>query len=268
MPSTSTALRLTGRDVLPLLHRTTSNALADLRPGEARATLFCDFRGRLQHRAVVAVSLDGAVWLLRADAPGETLAAAVDRMVFRDEVTIEDRSASTAVTLVADPARTSGVTGDTAGIPARVATGDGTALVLGDTAIAPLDEPARIALLHPRHGHEIAESWNPFEVGLGHEVHLAKGCFTGQEALQRLITYSSVRRRPAHVRLEHPPTGLPAALMAEGEPAGSLTSIAGRDAFALLAIAPFDAHRAFTTEDGGAVALVCAPEPARPLGRP
>ena len=65
MLAPSTALRLTGRDVLPLLHRTTSNALDDLPLLGARATLFCDFRGRLQHRAVVAMASDGAVWLLR-----------------------------------------------------------------------------------------------------------------------------------------------------------------------------------------------------------
>lgn len=265
----STALRLTGRDVLPLLHRTTSNALADLRPGEARATLLCDFRGRLQHRAVVAVMSDGAVWLLRADAPGESLAAAVDRMVFRDDVTIEDRSHAVAVTLVADPERTSGTMGAEADRPTRVATGDGTALVLGAAShVTPLAEADRIALLHPRHGHEIADAWNPFEIGLGHEVHLAKGCFTGQEALQRLITYTSVRRRPAHVRLPHALDAVPAAVLANGEPAGSLTSVAGLDAFALVALAPYEAAAAFTLEDGGAITLVSAPEPSRPLGRP
>lgn len=266
MSSPSCALRLTGRDVLPLLHRTTSNALADLRPGEARATLFCDFRGRLLHRAVVAHTRDGAVWLLRADAPGDTLAAAVDRMVFRDDVAIADRSQDCRVTLVADPERASGVLEDAHGVPTRVATGDGTALVIGEAAALP--ESARIALLHPRHGHEIAEAWNPFEVGLGHEVHLAKGCFTGQEALQRLITYTSVRRRPAHVRLAHEPVAVPAPLLVQGEPAGHVTSVAGLDAFALVAIAPFEASATFTLDDGSAVAIVSAPEPSRPLGRP
>ena len=269
MSSPSTALRLTGRDVLPLLHRTTSNALADLRPGEARATLFCDFRGRLQHRALVAVMSDGSVWLLRDDAPSEPLAAAVDRSVFRDDVRIEDRSHAVAVTLVADPAHTSGTQGADADLPSRVATGDGTALVLGEAAgVTPLDEAGRIALLHPRHGHEIAEAWNPFEIGLGHEVHLAKGCFTGQEALQRLITYTSVRRRPAHVRLTQAPGALPATVLADGTAAGSVTSVAGREAFALLALAPFEASAPFTLEDGHALTIVSAPEPSRPLGRP
>src|SRR5437762_11969801 len=89
--ATTTALRLTGRDTLPLLHRVTTNALEDLQPGEARATLWCDFRGRLQFRAIVAVASDGAVWLLRADAPGAELAAAIDKIVFRDDVRSEER---------------------------------------------------------------------------------------------------------------------------------------------------------------------------------
>src|SRR6185295_11184596 len=89
---TSGVLRLSGRDTLPLLHRVTTNALDDLQPGEARATLWCDFRGRLQFRAVVAVTSDGAVWLLRADAPGAELAAALDKSIFRDDVKVEELS--------------------------------------------------------------------------------------------------------------------------------------------------------------------------------
>src|SRR5205809_6240655 len=101
----STVLRLEGRDALPLLHRISTQALLDLRPGSARATLFCDFRGRLLHRAVVAVTSDGAVWLLRPDAHGAELAAVVERMVFRDDVVLEDRSGEFAVALaIADPA--------------------------------------------------------------------------------------------------------------------------------------------------------------------
>ena len=208
----STALRLTGRDVLPLLHRTTSNALAELIPGSARVTLFCDYRGRLLHRALVAVASDGAVWLLRWDAPGAELAAAVDRMVFRDDVKIEDRSAEFAVVLAAAAPGDTGVLAERDGVPLVVAVGDGTLLALDGRAA--MNEGERIARLLPRHGHEIAEAFNPFEVGLAGEVHLNKGCFTGQEVLQRLITYDSVRRRPVQVRLAATATTVPAELLA------------------------------------------------------
>ena len=262
----STALRLTGRDVLPLLHRTTSNALAELVPGSAAVTLFCDFRGRLQHRALVAVASDGAVWLLRPDAPGAELAAAVDRMVFRDDVQIEDRSAEFAVVLANAEPTDAGVLAEARGVPLAVACGDGTLLALD--ARAPLAESQRIARLVPRHGHEIAEAFNPFEIGLAHEVHLAKGCFTGQEALQRLITYDSVRRRPVHVRLSAEALALPAELLADGERVGVLTSVAGRDGFAIVRNEALANRAQVSLTDGSEVEIVRLPELARPIGRP
>ena len=118
--ATSTALRLTGRDTLPLLHRVTTNALESLQPGEARATLWCDFRGRLQQRAVVAVAGDGAVWLLRADARGDELAAAVDKTIFRDDVKVEDHSASYSFVLARGTTGETGVLDQANGVPSIV----------------------------------------------------------------------------------------------------------------------------------------------------
>src|SRR5262249_19561194 len=141
--ASSTALRVTGRDTLPLLHRVTSNALNGLGPGEARATLFCDFRGRLLHRVVVAVALDGAVWLLRTDAPAADRAAAVEKSIFRDDVHVEDRSAFLPLVLTRGTTGETGVLEERDGAPIIVTTGDGTRIV--DASVAPpLDEPARI----------------------------------------------------------------------------------------------------------------------------
>ncbi len=262
----STALRLTGRDVLALLHRTTSNALADLTPGMARGTLFCDFRGRLLHRATVAVSGDGAVWLLRPDAAGDELVAAVDRMVFRDDVHIEDRSLEFTVRLAAAGTDETGVLSEQQGVPVVVATGGGILLALDGREA--LSEGERIARLLPRHGHEIAEAFNPFEVGLALEVHLAKGCFTGQEALQRLITYDSVRRRPALVRLTATAEALPADVLANGERVGVLTSLCEREGIAVLRREVLDDPAALTLTDGTGLEVLDAPRLARPLGRP
>src|SRR5262245_14132362 len=159
---TSTALRLTGRDTLPLLHRVTTNALEELGPGEARATLWCDYRGRLQQRAIVAVTSGGEVWLLRADAPGDVLATVLDQSIFRDDVQVEDVSRTYPFALARGTTGEVGVLAEEGGVPTIVSTGDGTRLVrLG--AAEPLDEGARIAMLHPRHDHEIAEAFNPFE---------------------------------------------------------------------------------------------------------
>jgi folate-binding protein YgfZ len=268
--ATSTALRLTGRDTLPLLHRVTTNALEDLQPGEARATLWCDFRGRLQFRAIVAVASDGAVWLLRPE-PGAELAAALDKSIFRDDVRVEDLSEAQRFVLARGTTGETGVLEEDRGVPAIVSTGDGMRIVRAGRG-EPLAESERIAHLYPRHGHEISDAFNPFEVGLAHEVHLAKGCFTGQEALQRLITYESVRRRPARIQLAGAMPALPSDVLAKGdapgERAGVLTSFDSGEGFAILRRDELESGADFALADGRVVEVIAAPEPARPLGRP
>ena len=240
--SGSTALRLTGADALALVHRISTNAVGELAPGQVRATLFCDFRGRLLHRAVVGVTLEGAVWLVRDDAPGAELAAFLDRHVFRDDVRIEDRSAAIPVRRAGDPAGLKpGRLRERDGIPVALDVGNGEVLALGIGTPATEDDAAaerqRIRAGRPAHGHEIVESFTPFEVGLAHEVHLDKGCFTGQEALMRLVTYRSVKRRLARVGGAGRAPLTPAELRAGGEPAGVLTSaVADGDGWIGLAV--------------------------------
>src|SRR5262252_4745460 len=217
-PIGSTALRLVGGDALALLHRISTNALLDLRPGEARGTLFCDFRGRLQHRAVVYLEADRVVWLLRDDAPGETLAAFIDRHVFRDDVRLEDRSRDLLVR------RTDPEHAPPPGIPGSVRLEDEMLAIAADPGIV-ASELERIRAGRPAHGHEIVDEFNPFEVGLANEVHLDKGCYTGQEALQRLTTYRSVRR----TLIRATGTGIPPAVpqdLSGGATVGRVTSAA------------------------------------------
>ena len=238
-----TALRMTGRDCLGLLHRVSTNALLDLAPGAARATLFCDFRGRLLHRAHVLHAPGGEVWLLRHDAGAPPLSAFVDRHVFREDIAIDDRSADFGWTV-------DGVAWD-----------------------EPRAEHERIALGLPRHGAEIAESFNPYEVNLAHEVHLAKGCYTGQEALQRLVTYDSVRRRLVRFAGDGPPPSPQEVRDAGGDSAraaGMLTSAAAVPGGGWVALASVrkDAAGALRLADGTPLGEPLEFPEARPQGRP
>ncbi len=273
----STALRLTGRDALLVLHRVSTQKLDDLAPGHARTTLFCDFRGRLLHRVAVAHAGDGAVWLLRDDAPGEALAAYMDRQVFREDVHIEDRSAELPVRLVrADPAHAipdadadvAFVGGD---VPALVPEHAGLALAVGDTSQSALDEPARLRAGRARHGHEIAEPFSPYEVNLASCVHLAKGCFTGQEVLLRLVTRNAVRRRLALLA----GTGAapaPQDVRAGGDVMGVLTSSAAQGegwlGLAVLRLVALEPGAALLLADGTPLTSVEPFGAPRPLGRP
>jgi len=225
----STVLELQGADVLPVLHRISTQKLDDLAPGAARVTLFCDFRGRLLHRAAVARGAQGEVWLLREDAPPAPLAVFVDRHVFREDLRIIDHSPE--FTLVARPhhlEQPAGVQDLEGGIRA-VAAGDGVVLLMvprsADFAIdLAAEERFRVSIGRARHGHEIVERFNPFEVGLGAAVHLDKGCFTGQESLMRLVTYDSVRRQMLRVGGVGPAPSVPAPVKAGAASAGTVTS--------------------------------------------
>ena len=202
--------------------------------------MFCDFRGRLLHRAWVAHTEANTVWLLRADAPAADLAAFVDRHVFREDVAIED------------------------------ATGDPGAPELPDTERF-TSELERIRSGLPRHAHEIGEDFTPFEIGRSHEVHLSKGCFTGQEALMRLVTYRSVRRRLALVAGPGWPPEAPADVTRDGARAGRLTSSA-MDGAGWIGLAVLT-HEAAEEQEGLACGDVTiarvGPFPlTRPLGLP
>lgn len=241
-----TSLLLTGADTLPLLHRLSTNVLSDLAPGRWRPTLFCDFRGRLLHRALVVHAAAGEVWMLSdeaAGAGGAGLATFIDRFVFREDVKIADRSSE-----------------------------ERPSFTLDEPLPAPLDEAARIAAGAPRHGHEIAEHFTAYEVGLAHEVHLSKGCYTGQEALQRLVTYDSARRRLVRVAGLGAAPETHAELVAGGEPAGLVTSAlasgAGWTGLASVRRDRVESGAALALTDGQAVTIEHAFELTRPQGRP
>ncbi len=236
----STVLRLTGGDALALLHRISTASLGDLPEGKARFTLFCDFRGRLLHRALAARTSDRAVWLLRDDAPGGGLVAFLDQLIFRDDVRIEDWGGRLEVCGTRGRDLASGELDEREERPRRVGLGDGLAFEIAAPGaraeeaapdrIAPAEwERARIAAGRPRHGHEIAEAFHPFEVGLWDEVHLGKGCYTGQEVLLRLMTRGSLRRRLAKVGGSGAPPAVPSPLEVETDRTGVLTSAALAD---------------------------------------
>jgi folate-binding protein YgfZ len=274
--SATTLLRLDGADALDFVNRLGTQALLDLAPGEARWTLFCEFRGRLLHRALAVRTTDGALWLIRDDAPGEGLAGYLTGHVFREDV----RVAAPRPDLVADlvpaaPGETPGVTAEEDGAPRRIVLESGLAMAIEpakDSASDAIGEADRILRGLSRHGREIAEAFHPFEVNLAADVHLAKGCYPGQEALQRLITYNSVRRRLALVGGSGAPPATPAGLACEGARAGALTSAtrAGTDRWIGLAvIRNEDAEAGHALElDGRAVAIAEAFPVACPLGRP
>jgi hypothetical protein len=71
-----------------------------------------------------------------------------------------------------------------------------------------------------------------------------------------------------HVRLAAAPAELPAVLLASGERAGLLTSVAGDAGFAVVRNEAIANEATLSLADGTAVEPVAAPVPSRPIGRP
>ena len=75
----------------------------------------------------------------------------------------------------------------------------------------------------PLYGHELSESINPYEAGVGWAVKLAKGDFCGRDALRALK--SSTARRRVGLRLEGKRIAREGSAVAfQGHPAGTVTS--------------------------------------------
>jgi folate-binding protein YgfZ len=233
------SLLLHGRDALDVLNRVTTNELLTLAVGETRETLFCDFRGRLLHRALVHREREDRTRVL-SDSPSEALAAFIDSKVFREDVRIEP-GAPPPPQLVAIAAAAFGA-----------------------------DERVRIEAGLPAYAREVAEAFNPFEAGLAGDVHLAKGCYTGQEALQRLVTYDSVRRERVRFSGSGAPPQ-PQDVLAGGEVAGTLTSATAGEggwlALAIVRIAALEAGLPLSLRDGTPLGAPHRYPKVTPLGR-
>jgi hypothetical protein len=102
-------------------------------------------------------------------------------------------------------------------------------------------------------------------------VHLAKGCYPGQEALMRLVTYRSVRRRLVRLEGSGPLPVAPGEVRAQGAAAGRLTSVAedGAGGWIALAVLRHEACVPGARIEIEGSRAVLAPEPfelTQPLG--
>jgi folate-binding protein YgfZ len=86
-------------------------------------------------------------------------------------------------------------------------------------------ETQRILSGIPKFGQDIRDRDLPQETAQTHALHFAKGCYLGQEIVERIRSRGQVHRQFTAFRLTGDlPSTLPAPLKAAGKPAGELTS--------------------------------------------
>ena len=261
-------IEVTGADRLTHLDATTTQALAEARPGGATATLVLDANGNPLAVCDVLV-LPDRVWLVT---PGPDVTAVVMELI-AGRTFLADASFTVldhAVARVAVPAAlaqrawsgTSVVpepgtvrstpTGDTA----LAADADGVLTIAGPQAeldrmldalrgagAADADprtaDAWRVEAGRPLWGVELSPPHLPEELGLlPTHVHLAKGCYPGQEAVARMWMLGRPRRRLARVRLDGDEGHLAAlaagTTLGEGRTTVTLTTLAPPAALAFI----------------------------------
>ena len=279
-PTPHRAVEVTGADRLSYLEAVLSQRVEGLQPGDATAALHLDVHGSPLGVFDVAALDDRLVLVVPEAVAAETVEVLGGRTFLADarfalldaEVRwLRGRDAE-AVAAAAGLAVTTGRTAEHGDVVA-VGTAHGIALV-GDVGSlkeladrleqegaepADADRMAAWEIVHgvPRWGEEIVPGQLPEELGLlPTHVHLAKGCYPGQEAVARMWQLGRPRRRLAVVAAD--PGVEPGWEAGSGRARARVTRAAEDDGRRLaLAFVPGDAAVGdrFEGEDGAGVTV-------------
>lgn len=256
-------LRVAGEERLSWLDSLTSQRLDGLAAGGSAETLLLDPAGRIEH-AIGLVDDGEAAWLVVEADAAAPLATFLERMRFWKRVVVEDRSADVAALgafadldepgpagpplVWRDPWLTGAPGGVTravaaehpaAGYPLRIALvpRDHLAAVAdrvrsGGLQVAGADalEALRVAAWRPRQALEVDARSIPHELDwLRSAVHLAKGCYRGQETVAKVHNLGRPPRRLVQLDLDGSESVLPApgaTVLLDGAEVGAVTTAA------------------------------------------
>jgi folate-binding protein YgfZ len=249
-------IRVTGTDRARLLHAMCTNDVRNLVPGSGLYAFFLDSKGRI----LVDTYIYNHGESLLLDTEPETggkLRDHLDKYIIADDVHLEDESSQWACLGLEGPSSMGLATELGISVPdigyAIQEWGDGFAAHVASTGtigirifvpIAERDsvvqcltnagipqasgEEARTVRIEngrPRYGEEISERYLVQETQVLNGVHFNKGCYLGQEIVERVRSRGQVHRMLSSVRIEGNAT--PAAgtkLTVNGEPVGEIAS--------------------------------------------
>ena len=256
--STRGRIRVTGEDRARLLHAMTTNHVQQMKLGDGLYTFFLNAQGRILADACILCFSDH--FLLDTEPETrETVFQHLDRYIIADDVTLEDIGADTCCIALEGP-ESERVAGE-AGLPSpnpryshaewgdasvarfAEASTDGVRIYApaarreeliqaleaagGVSASAEEADAVRITNFRPRYGRDINESSLPQETQQMHAVHFQKGCYLGQEIVERIRSRGHVNKTLMGFALDNAQTPAKGAkLLAGDKEAGEVTSAA------------------------------------------
>jgi tRNA-modifying protein YgfZ len=248
--STRGKLRVSGEDRARLLHAMSTNHVQSLQPGEGLYAFFLSAQGRILADANI-YNRGETLFLDTEPEMAEKLRNHLDKYIIADDATIEDEAGEWAVIGLEGPqsvpcaeelgisppqqkysvidwgsgfvARVAGIGPE--GIRIFISSGEKDDLLrrLEKLAIPSASaSEARIVRLEnaiPRYGEDITERNLVHETQALHAVHFNKGCYLGQEIVERVRSRAQVHRLLTPVRMRSPVT----------PPPGTKLSVGGKD---------------------------------------
>lgn len=247
-------LRATGEDRARLIHAIASNAVEGLHPGHGTYAFFLSPQGRIQADSHIFVDRDHLLIDSESSAAA-VLREHIDSYVIMDDVTLEDIAPQTALLALAGPGSGAIVTGMGLNATERTLTfaRSGNICVfrspmpgVGYWIMAPYTEKAELAAAMqalgavestgeeweahrvlnwlPRFGIDYGSKNIPHETRQFNAVSFSKGCYTGQEIVERVRSRGRVRRQLVGIELEAPELPDTLTIRHEGNAVGELTS--------------------------------------------
>lgn len=208
-------IRVTGEDRARLLHAMTTNNIQALTPGQGCYALFLNAQGRILGEANVLCFEDH----LLLDTEPELLAKIhehLDRYIIADDVTLENVTAQMDTVALDGPNAATALTRLGAPVPEALwshapwgagtvqRTAEGFHLFFPKRQTPDLGVPeatgeearaVRIEHGRPRYGEEVTERNLVQETGLMRAVSFTKGCYLGQEIVERVRSRGQVHKQ-------------------------------------------------------------------------
>ena len=234
-------IKVTGEDRARLLHALSTNHIQDLEPGQGCYAFFLSAQGRILADAAVLCRPDHLLLDTEPEIAAK-LAQHIDKFIIADDAYVEDCTAQVATIAVEGPQAEAVLLAAGAPIPAlpfanlewngaivvRMSYTGGagfylaapverraailSALAAAGATAASEDDFRTVRIEHgkPRYGEDISERFLAQEVNLPHALHFSKGCYLGQEIVERVRSRGQIHRILTSVEIDTetpPPPG-------------------------------------------------------------
>ncbi|HXC97016.1 MAG TPA: hypothetical protein VNU92_15045 [Edaphobacter sp.] len=256
-------IRVTGGDRVRWLNGMVTNSVQQLQSGHGAYNFFLNAQGRIQGDAIVFAQPESLL-IETTSTQISTLLAFLDRFIIMDDVELADTTQSRSGILVAGPASSSllaeiGLKIENLGpLSTQTISWDGATVTVihaysplvprfelwidlqyadklvdalrraGTSLCGPQAlEWLRILEGTPRYGTDIRDRDLPQETGQARALHFNKGCYLGQEIVERIRSRGNVHRTFTAFQLEKELPATPSTMLeADGKQVGELTSVA------------------------------------------